>query len=661
MKNLYGARFLLVFLLFSGYLPGQQSKTDSLISLVNTLKADSHKVDVLNDISWAIRATGNFYAAKPYADSAQKLAEKINYPKGLGKAHSILGVLNVEQGNYPEGLEQHFKALKIREKLNDLPGVSTSYLNIGEVYRLQRDYPRALENYNTSLKIKEKTGDRKGIGNCYNNIGNIYYLQKQFEKALENYTVSLKIRESLGDGSGIMTSYNNIGNVFFSQEKYTEAQASYQEVLKLSEELEDVMGIISATANIGNTYFKLKKYTEANACYEKSLALAKETGSKEDILQAYISMTVVDSLRGNYQSAFSNYKQYVIYRDSLFNEEKASDIVRMQMTYDSDKKEAMLKADQEKERAVAEERDRRQMLVIWIGAAGLLLVIVFAIFMYNRFRVTREQKLVIEAQKKETDRQKLVIEEKNKDITDSIRYAQRLQQAILPPEKLWMQQLPQSFIFYKPKDIVAGDFYFMEATGDLVFFAAADCTGHGVPGAMVSVVCSNALNGAVKEFGLLEPGKILDKVTQLVLETFRKSENEVKDGMDISFCCLDKRTNTLTWAGANNPLWYLQAGEMLELKADKQPIGSFENPQPFTTHTVRLNPGDLVYIFTDGYADQFGGPDGKKFKYKPMKELLMSMSGQEPYRQHALLAETFDKWKGNLEQVDDVLVIGIRI
>ena len=202
----------------------------------------------------------------------------------------------------------------------------------------------------------------------------------------------------------------------------------------------------------------------------------------------------------------------------------------------------------------------------------------------------------------------------------------------------------------------------MAEKNDIVFVAAGDCTGHGVPGAMVSVVCSNALNRAVKEFGITEPGKILDKVRDLVIETFEKSEKEdIKDGMDISLCTFNSKTKEVQWSGANNPLWYIQDTEIKEITADKQPIGNSDNPKPFTTHTIKLNDGDEVYLFTDGYADQFGGPKGKKYKYKQLEQKVLEGRNLDMNVQRNNLNTSFEAWKGNLEQVDDVLIIGIRV
>ncbi|MES2838165.1 MAG: two-component regulator propeller domain-containing protein [Bacteroidota bacterium] len=308
----------------------------------------------------------------------------------------------------------------------------------------------------------------------------------------------------------------------------------------------------------------------------------------------------------------------------------------------------------------------------------VIAVILISFYKYRTYSLVEKRKLLEKVVKERTAEivlQKELVEVKNKEILDSITYAKRLQEAILPPLKLVQKYLENSFILYKPKDIVAGDFYWFEAKGDLLFFAAADCTGHGVPGAMVSVVCSNALNRTVKEFGITEPGKILDKVRELVVETFERSESDVKDGMDISLCVLDLKKNELNWSGANNPLWIFrretdkQASQnsnltthiLIEYKPDKQPIGRYSDEKPFTSHKINLEIGDTLFIFTDGYSDQFGGEKGKKYKSTKMKELFLSIQDQEMDEQRKLIDDSFENWRGNLEQIDDVCVIGIRI
>jgi len=255
-----------------------------------------------------------------------------------------------------------------------------------------------------------------------------------------------------------------------------------------------------------------------------------------------------------------------------------------------------------------------------------------------------------------------IIKEKNKDITDSIKYAKRIQEAILPPDKLVKQCLPESFVLYKPKDIVSGDFYWIENAGDKILVAAVDCTGHGVPGAFVSIVGHNGLSRVFNEFKITQPALILDKLNEIVGETFRQQDNkEVKDGMDIALCSIDFKNLTLEYAGAMNSLYLINNGELKEVKADKQPIGAFDNRKNFTNHLIKLTAGDCIYIFSDGYADQFGGPKGKKFLYKKFQDLLLSIHKSPMNEQKEILDKAIMEWKGKHEQVDDILVIGVKI
>jgi serine phosphatase RsbU (regulator of sigma subunit) len=286
----------------------------------------------------------------------------------------------------------------------------------------------------------------------------------------------------------------------------------------------------------------------------------------------------------------------------------------------------------------------------------------------NEIKSEINTRLEIEVKERtfEIEAQKNKLQEKNKEITDSITYAKRIQSAILPQPKLVKEFLEDSFVLYKPKDIVAGDFYWLEVVGDTVLFAAADCTGHGVPGAMVSVVCNNGLNRAVREHKLTEPNQILNKTRELVVEEFEKSDEEVKDGMDISLCALNTKTNTLKWAGANNPLWILRKNEqglveVLETKPDKQPIGKHFDAKPFSLTEFQLEKDDIIYIFTDGYQDQFGGPKEKKYRVAQMRELFLSLTSKTMEEQRKIINESFENWKGVLEQVDDVCIIGVRI
>lgn len=277
-------------------------------------------------------------------------------------------------------------------------------------------------------------------------------------------------------------------------------------------------------------------------------------------------------------------------------------------------------------------------------------------------QIVEERTAEIAEQNQQLEYQKAEIEEKTNDILDSIKYAERIQTAILPTDDTLSTIFDgEHFVLYKPKDIVSGDFYWADRFGDQAIFAAVDCTGHGVPGAFVSIVGFNGLNRTVNEFDLRDPGQILDKLTDLVVGTFAKSESSIKDGMDIALCNIDYSKMVLTYAGANNPLIYVRDGELHEIKANKQPIGEFQNRVPFTTHTLELKKGDCIYVFSDGYADQFGGEKGKKFKGKALKKLLLDIHNLDMKTQREKLNEVFELWKGDFEQLDDVCLFGVKI
>jgi serine phosphatase RsbU (regulator of sigma subunit) len=333
----------------------------------------------------------------------------------------------------------------------------------------------------------------------------------------------------------------------------------------------------------------------------------------------------------------------------------------------SKQKQKVLAIEQLNKEAVHKTELKQNSIILSSTLVFLLIVLLFTVFVFRSLQNTKKQRNLIIIKEMETHKQKKLVEEKNNEILASIEYALRIQTAILPPQKIVKQYLENSFILYKPKDIVAGDFYWMDSVKlkqngeEIILFAACDCTGHGVPGAMVSVVCHNALNRAVREFGLTQPAAILDKTAEIVLENFSKSEDEIHDGMDISICALNTKTNTLEWAGAYNPLLLITNGQLTETKADKQCIGFNDNVKPFTNHQFNLQPNTSIYLFTDGFADQFGGQRERKLTKNRFRELLLSIQHLPIQQQSKELDEFITNYKKETEQTDDILVIGVRV
>ena len=618
----------------------------------------------------------HYQSALDYYSKSITIFEKEGNMNKVADVYASIGLIYDGQSDYPKALGFYFKSLKIDEIVGDKEGAANNYCNIGGIYTYQLDYPKALSNFFSSLKIYEALDYKIGMGNCCANIGNIYMYQKKYQKAFEYHFKGLNFYKEIGYKMGMSLAYMDIGELYlnyFENDKTstglttpTNQYISYnvlldsaialnKKALKINLELKDKYYTTYSYSGIGNVLFRQRKYKEAIDYYQQSYLFADSIGALKEKKDA--AKGIADSYKKleDWKKALIWYEKYSEGKDSVFNEAKDKDITRKELKFDYEKKAVAdsVKAGEEKKVISAElKQEQTKSYALYSGVALLL---VFGGFMFNRFKITQRQKNIIAEQKN-------VVEVKNKEITQSIEYALRIQTAILPPPKIVKQYLENSFILYKPKDIVAGDFYWMETVNDLVLFAACDCTGHGVPGAMVSVVCHNALNRAVKEFGLTQPAAILDKTAEIVIENFSKSEEDIKDGMDISLCAYNAKTKTIQWAGANNPLWLLQSGELIETKADKQPIGMNENSKPFTNHTFTLQTGETIYLFTDGFADQFGGETGqKKLTKKRFKDLILSVQNKTLQEQGIALDKFITEYRKEVEQIDDILVMGVKV
>jgi len=650
-----------IIILFIAKISLLAQNIDSLQALLKSNKEDTNKVNLANNITKWYIDEGNYKVALQFSIQAKDLAVKLSYKKGEARAVHLRAIAYKNKGDYADAIQYNFEALKIREQLKDKKGIASSYLEIAQVYDYQGSSNKALDYYNRCLKIKEELNDKMGIASVYSDMGVIYDANGNYGKALRFYTQSLKIRESINDTAGLGDSYSNIGYVYLEQGDYNEAIKNYEKGFRFYQKIGYTKGIIAYYNSVGEIYRYKKNYALSQTMLKQAIDLSNQIGSKEDIKSGYLQLTYLDTIKGNYKFAFRDYQNYITYRDSLINEAGTKRFLEEQFKYENDKKEAAAKAEQDKKDAITAENERRQQVVLWLIAIAGAGVTIIALVIYRSLQQNKKAKKIIEEQKHK-------VEQHQKEIVDSITYAKRLQQAILPAIEAVKEYLPNSFIYYQPKDIVAGDFYWMHTSDECIYIAAADCTGHGVPGAMVSVVCSNALNRAVNEFNLSDTGAILDKTRELVIETFEKSDAEVKDGMDISLLRikrslnkdLNEETKEIQWSGANNNLWYVLNNELIEVKADKQPIGKYSEAKPFTTNGFRFNSPVTFYLFSDGYADQFS-PADKKLMKKKFKDIVLSMQGKAMFEQKNYIEKHHVDWKGNAEQTDDVLVMGITV
>jgi serine phosphatase RsbU (regulator of sigma subunit) len=676
-KGYYISLLLLLFNTTPLFAQNQQLK-DSLDLVIAEAITDSAKSKALIKASNAL-GYNNPKQALNYALQAEELATAIEYDLVTFDALRRIGDCYHVMRDFNNGLKYCHKAMQFAESKNDSLWIGHASNTLGLVYEFMKNHEKALEYYKVAILQFEKAGKQKPLSVTHNNIANTYHFMGENNQSLVHHRIALKMRKEMNDEDGIAWSYNDMGLVLMATNKMDSARSFFESALKAFIPLGDVEGEIIAGDNLGVLEFESGNYHKAIQQLEPVSARAAKLNLLGPLEECYDILHKSAAKLGDTALELKYYKAYIEIRDSIFGEENTRKITQRELTYEFNKQQLAdslehaqevemqgleLKATNlELEAKAKEEKQQKQQKnnVIRISSiVGLFLLTILAI-VYRSYQKSKKAKEIISKQKKEVEHQKMEVEEKNKEILDSITYAKRLQEAILPPRKLVKEYLQNSFILYKPKDIVAGDFYWMQTVNDTVLFAAADCTGHGVPGAMVSVVCSNALNRGVKELGISDPGKLLDTARELVVERFALSESEVKDGMDISLCALNTKTNTLKYAGANNPLWIVRNGEVLETKANKQPIGKTDNPEPFNTHTIQLQKEDSLYLFTDGFADQFGGERGKKYKYRPFKQLLIEIQDKSLEEQRDTINTEFETWKGDLEQVDDVCIIGVKI
>lgn len=708
MKTFLKLFLITLFPLLQSHSFAQQSEVDDLLNKLKNSQKDTSEVNLLNDISKEFRNTDEYEKAFLYAEKAESLAKTLGYKKGLARALNGCGLVNMYWGKPEIALEFFFSSLKIREEINDKKGVASCLNNIGLVYHDIGEDPKALEYHFRSMKIEEEIGDKQGAASSLGNIGVIYDDQHEYSKALEYHLRSLKLDEEadnkrgisatlnnigliyknqgdsqkgldyfwrainiyteIGNKSGQATALNNIAIIYFDQGDYQKALEYNLKALKTREETGDKEGVAMSLNNLGNTYSGLGNQTVAIEFAKKGLAVSTEIKSRILIKGANEILSKIYTKTGQYEKALEHYKAFIVDRDSLLNGENTKKILQSEIKFEFEKKEQITKFVQEKKDALVLKEKEKQKGIRNIFIGGFSLVVVFLVAIFRGYRNKKKANELISLQKQEVEIQKHIIEEKQKDILDSIHYAKRIQEALLKVDQEASQHLPQNFVLFKPRDIISGDFYWSLEKLDHLYLAVADCTGHGVPGAMMSMLGIAFLNEITGTEQLLSPAEILNSLRDKVVKELGSS-GQTKDGMDISLCKIGLKSGVVEWAGANNPLWFIQTQvnsngvetkSLIEIKADKQPIGYNEVYKPFTNHSFTER-NCIYYLFTDGYADQFGGPHGKKFKYRPMQEKLLGISSISLGDQKNELSSTFQIWKGNLEQVDDVCVIGVLV
>jgi serine phosphatase RsbU (regulator of sigma subunit) len=663
----------ITFLSICFVITAQSPKVDSLKQVLIKAKPDTLRVATLNKLANTIAKSGDLDGALPYFQEAYELSTKLNYHFGMSASLNNLGKVSMGKSAFPEALDYFFKSLQIAERYNIKLGMASIYGNIGIIYDNEKDYNKALRYHYKSLKIEEEIGNLNGVAESYNSIGNIYYYKKNYAKVIECYNKALDIKTKLGDEMGCASIYANIGNIYFYQKDYIKTREYYFKALANFEKLDNQQAIGMLSNNIAETYIGEKNFKEALKYSQKSLQVSTQIGVLDDIKNAYSSLSTIYAGLGQHKLSTDNLREYIRYNDSIYNDENKRKAMEIDIKYHFDKKATNTRIENEKKEIILKEEAERQKLIIYFGLGFLILVIVFAIYAFRSFKLKQKinaqlsiQKEEIVAQRDEIELQRSIVEEKNKGLTDSINYAKRIQYTLLAHDEYLDKNLKQYFVYFQPKDIVSGDFYWAtnmegagENGGDLFYLAVCDCTGHGVPGAFMSLLSIGFLSEAIKEKHIQEPGEIFNYVRERLIENISKEEQ--KDGFDGILICINSKNGKVTYAAANNEPVLVSADSFKYLLADKMPVGIGITKDSFKTYELDHKKGDTLYIYTDGYADQFGGLKGKKFKYKQLNELLLASSDKDVAFQKENLKTTFHQWKRDLEQVDDVCVIGIRM
>jgi serine phosphatase RsbU (regulator of sigma subunit) len=652
-------------------------KMDSITKFSISL---SHKLGYKSGLARAYQNTGlyqhyiiqNLDSAKYYYQKALSSYSQNGDSLGVAKSCSDMGGYHMSFHQNTDALLYFERGLSISKANNYNAGISSFAKNIAAILNNSNLQKEAIPYMHMARQYADQNNVHSII-TLYENLANIYStLDIDSSNYYYNKVEKLLVKTDWHEYSARV--YGNHAGIFIPKKDKQELPLEFkrlvdsQYVYCKKYQPKDFIHSTSLILNLGILKYIEGDLDSSKICFSKiynsnQITITDANAKKRS---AYF-LAVIEYKKGNYQKSYDYFLKLNHLKDSLNDlmNLKAFSNAQSKFQVKEYKQEAKLAAIQknltdaelQKELAVSAQKDEeaKRQNIQKIGISIVLgLSLIAGLIAFRAFRHKEKANKIITEQKE-------IVEEKNKEIMDSINYARRIQTAILPPNKIVKEYLPDSFILYKPKDIVAGDFYWMEKSGDKLLIAAADCTGHGVPGAIVSVICNNGLNRSVREHKLTDPGEILDQTRKIVISEFEKSEEEVKDGMDIALCSLEN--NILKYAGAHNPLWIIKkdSSEVTEIKANKQPIGKFEAARPFTTHSIELEEGDTFYIFSDGYADQFGGDRGKKFKTNKFKELLVSIQSESVDRQKEIIDESFENWKGDLEQLDDVCVMCVRV
>jgi serine phosphatase RsbU (regulator of sigma subunit)/Tfp pilus assembly protein PilF len=683
-------RLILFFVLAFNVAKAQDKELDSLLSDLKKQQRNTIQAWKTNDKIAKVYVGLNKDSAKYYAQIGIEIANRLKNDTLVSISYQTLGVVYSRNGDETTAINLLHKALTSTKSQLGTYRKGDMYRNLGNCFYHLSSYDSSIVYYYKALEEFQRIKYDSEAAGILNNIGNVYYFTDSKE-AIRFYQKALDVYLENGDLDGQAKGYGNLGLVWsrmneskkaveFSKlalEKAIQAKLSPQRLssyyvnlglaydmddvhdlaifniqkgLKIREENQDAKGIAIAYCMLGPAFLNARRYEEAEKTFKIAIQKSHEYGLRSYEWEALQGLSSVFYLKGNMDIADSLLSLSNAIHDSIYTEEKQSTMQEIETKYETKEKDAQILL-------LTKQGEIKDLYIVIAAIAALFLAILSLVF-YFVFKNNEKKNKLLEAHNLEISRQK-------KEITDSINYAKKIQTALMPKDSQFKALLPKSFVFYRPKDIVSGDFYWAEKSNEgSILVSAVDCTGHGVPGAFMSVIGINLLNSAIAEHSISHPSKVLEFMNIGVRNALQKSQSadNLKDGMDIGICQLDLEKRSLNFAGAYNPIILFKGKECIIIKGDKLPIGGEKTAESqYTNHPIQLNSGDRFYLFTDGFGDQFGGPEGKKYKKQRLINYLESIQNQGLESQLQSIEKEFYSWMGNQEQVDDVLVIGVEV
>lgn len=649
-------KFFLAFalmLLSTAFFAQDKERLRKSLQGLTTTTNDTLRIKYLDNIGWDT-SYDNLAVGLKYCNEALALAEKIKYERGISHACNSIATIYQDMGDVNKALEYHLRGLKIAEKNHDNTGIMIASMNISIVYISQKDYKEGLKFLHQSRRIAETDNESTALVGIYSNLGKAYlYFPDSVQKAVDIYEKALKIAYDVNEKNDIGTTLAGLSQAYQAINDTLNSDICMERSMAILDSMGNQYSLSQSMVNYAAILNKRGNYERAEQLMLDALVIYRKIGMVEQEKELWEGLSDIYERSGQFQKSIDALKRHNSLKDSLMNENVLRHQRELETLYQTEKN-ANIIASLEKDATLS-----KTILFSLIG--GCLLLLLFLLVLFNRSQLRKKTNVQLE-------KQNAIIEEKNKDITDSINYARRIQEAILPSPGILKKHFKDAFVFYRPRDIVSGDFWWCTVKNGKFIIAAADCTGHGVPGGFMSVMSAAFLSEIINEKGVTDPAEVLTLLRQKVISSLKQAHeqnddtSEVKDGMDISLACFSANNQKLDLSCANNPVWLIRNKEVKVFNPDKFPVGIHHNElMPFTPQHDELQSGDMVYLFSDGYADQFGGKEGKKFKYKQLKDELIAVSDLTCEEQGKIIEQTFDKWRGKNEQVDDVLLIGIRV